>query len=132
MQHDNLQVIYQINDHPYGIRDSGGFLFFFSSITKYPGQDDRYQRECQDQIDLANVLMTAIDAPPAGALTADALKAYRQIEVSVRSVLSEATVYGTEKMSPENISEEMLIDLQHMLNNLDAAVDRALAAGGEK
>lgn len=33
------KIIYR-NNKPYGIRDDIGFLFFFSKITKYTGQEE--------------------------------------------------------------------------------------------
>ena len=45
----------------YGIRDSEGFLLFFPKISKYDGQDERYEREVKKQNDLAVMLATAIN-----------------------------------------------------------------------
>lgn len=56
---DDLQIIYK-NNKPNGIRDSGGFLFFFPDIHKYTGQEERYRQEVQEQYDLADFLLNAL------------------------------------------------------------------------
>lgn len=53
---DNLQIIYK-NNKPYGIRDKGGYLFFFVNIGKYTGQEERYRREVEQQYRLADYLL---------------------------------------------------------------------------
>jgi hypothetical protein len=42
---------------PYGIRDWTGFLFFFTEVQKYDGQEDRYRRELAERWQLADDLM---------------------------------------------------------------------------
>ena len=44
------------NHKPYGIKDECGFLFFFTKITHFPGQDERYRNEIAEQINLADDL----------------------------------------------------------------------------
>lgn len=56
---DKLQIIYKHNK-PHGIRDSGGFLFFFSDISKWPGQEARYRREIEQQYKLADYLLNVL------------------------------------------------------------------------
>ncbi len=56
---DNLQIIYRGNK-PYGIRDSGGFLFFFVDILKYHEQKERYTNEIEQQYKLADYLLNAL------------------------------------------------------------------------
>ncbi len=56
---DKLQIIYK-HSKPYGIRDSSGFLFFFASITKYQGQEERYRQEVEQQYRLADYLLDAL------------------------------------------------------------------------
>jgi len=59
--HKNLQILYY--EHvpcPYAIRDSGGLLFSFMPITKYEGQDERYEKEVAELCDLANYLLEAL------------------------------------------------------------------------
>jgi hypothetical protein len=51
-----IEVICE-NCRPYGIRDSGGYLFFFTNIYKYPGQEDRYRKEISEQFKLADDLL---------------------------------------------------------------------------
>ena len=58
-----LQIIYK-NNKPYGIRDAGGFLFFFTDISKWTGQEERYRREVQEQYDLADYLLNALSLAP--------------------------------------------------------------------
>ena len=38
---------------PYGIRDDGGYLLFFPTISKYTDQEERYIKEIQECFDLA-------------------------------------------------------------------------------
>jgi len=38
------EIIYKHNK-PYGIRDKNGFLFFFTEISKYTKQEQRYRKE---------------------------------------------------------------------------------------
>lgn len=54
-----LQIIYKHNK-PYGIRDEGGYLFFFSKISKYTGQEERYRQEIEQQYKLADYLLVAL------------------------------------------------------------------------
>jgi hypothetical protein len=54
-----LKIIYK-NNKPYGIRDSGGFLFFFSDVHKYTGQEERYRQEVAEQYELADYLLNAL------------------------------------------------------------------------
>ena len=56
---DKLQIIYEHN-RPYGIRDSGGYLFFFAEISKFSGQEERYRKEIEQQYKLANYLLAAL------------------------------------------------------------------------
>ena len=52
---DKIQIIYK-NNKPYGIRDKGGFLFFFPGINKFTGQEERYRDEVAEQYKLADDL----------------------------------------------------------------------------
>jgi hypothetical protein len=52
----NIKIIYK-SSKPYGIRDEGGFLFFFSSIQKYTNQEERYRKEIEEQYKLADDLV---------------------------------------------------------------------------
>ena len=54
-----LQIIHQ-NGQPYGIRDDGGYLLFFSKVHKYPGQEDRYVREINEAYALADQIVKAL------------------------------------------------------------------------
>jgi hypothetical protein len=56
---DKLQIICK-NNKPYGIRDRSGFLFFFPDISKYPGQEERYSQEIEQQHKLADYLLNAL------------------------------------------------------------------------
>ena len=53
---EKVQLICK-NHKPYGIRDETGFLFFFSKISKYSGQEERYRLEIKEQFDLADDLV---------------------------------------------------------------------------
>ncbi len=62
---EELKIIYIDNEpydikKPYGIRDRGGYLFFFCKIDKYPGQEKRYKKEIEQQIKLADYLLYAL------------------------------------------------------------------------
>ncbi len=52
---EQLQVIYK-NNKPHGIRDETGFLLFFTQISKYRGQEERYRQEIKEQSKLADYL----------------------------------------------------------------------------
>lgn len=54
-----LEIIYQ-NGKPYGIRNRGGFLFFFTTISKFPNQEKRYKDELFDQQNLADYLLAQL------------------------------------------------------------------------
>jgi hypothetical protein len=58
---NNLKIIYK-NNKPHGIRDNGGFLFFFTSIDKYQGQEERYRQEVEQQYQLADYLLKHLKA----------------------------------------------------------------------
>ena len=59
--HNKLQIIYKHNK-PYGIRDENGFLFFFTEVSKWSGQEERYRQEVQEQYALADYLLSALQA----------------------------------------------------------------------
>ena len=46
---------------PYGIRDKGGFLLFFSKVQKWQGQEQRYIDELQEIFNLANKIVNALN-----------------------------------------------------------------------
>jgi len=52
----DLRIIYKHNK-PYGIRDSGGFLFLFVDIHLFQGQLERHQQEIEQQHELADKLL---------------------------------------------------------------------------
>jgi len=56
---DELQIIYE-HSKPKGIRDKGGYLFFFPSVSKYQGQEERYRRELEQQFKLADYLLNTL------------------------------------------------------------------------
>jgi len=58
---DELQIIYR-QGHPKGIRDKGGFILFFPEIQRYEGQKGRYQKEVSQQFDLADYILTILEA----------------------------------------------------------------------
>ena len=59
--HNKLQIIYK-NNKPYGIRDETGFLFFFTQVTKYPNQEERYRKEVMEEFALADYLLSALQS----------------------------------------------------------------------
>ena len=60
MTHEKLMIVYK-NNKPHGIRDDGGFLLFFTNITKYTGQEERYRDEINEQLALADYLLKALE-----------------------------------------------------------------------
>lgn len=54
-----IEIIYKHNK-PYGIRDASGFLFFFTDVNKYTGQEERYRQEIEQQFRLADYLLDAL------------------------------------------------------------------------
>lgn len=58
-----LKIIYRHNK-PYGIRDKGGFLLFFTEISKYSGQEERYRQEAEEQDKLADYLLSSLKEQP--------------------------------------------------------------------
>ncbi len=53
------EIIYQ-NNKPYGIRNKGGYLFFFTKISKFSEQEERYRKEIEEQFKLADFLCNCI------------------------------------------------------------------------
>ncbi len=56
---DRLQITY-LNGKPRGIRDRGGILFLFPTVSKYIGQEERYRQEIKQQHDLVDYLLKAL------------------------------------------------------------------------
>lgn len=56
---DQLQIIYE-HGAPHGIRDTGGFLVFFTRVSKYSGQEERYRLEIEQRYRLADFLLNAL------------------------------------------------------------------------
>lgn len=54
------RIIYK-NNKAYGIRDDGGYLFFFANITRFTGQDERYREEIEEQLKLADYLVAVLN-----------------------------------------------------------------------
>ena len=54
-----LKIIYKHNK-PYGIRDKGGFLFFFADISKFTDQEERCRQEVEAQYKLADYLLAQL------------------------------------------------------------------------
>ena len=59
MNNDGVQIIYK-HGKPYGIRDKSGFLFFFTQISKWTNQEERYRKEIEQQYELADYLLAAL------------------------------------------------------------------------
>jgi hypothetical protein len=58
--HKKVQIIYEHNK-PHGIRDSTGYLFFFTPIRKYNDQEERYKDEIMEQFRLAEYLVKSLE-----------------------------------------------------------------------
>jgi len=58
---NEVQIIYQYG-RPYGIRNKGGYLLFFSTVDRYEGQDARYKKETALQEVLAKQLLQALQS----------------------------------------------------------------------
>ncbi len=56
---NGVRIVYE-HGKPSGIRDSGGYLFFFRDIMEYEGQDERYREEREQQQALAEFLLDAL------------------------------------------------------------------------
>jgi hypothetical protein len=59
MDKNGLKIVYK-NNKAYGIRNSVGFLFFFSNISHWSGQDERYRQEVEEQLELADFLLKCL------------------------------------------------------------------------
>ena len=59
MKMKELQIIYKHNK-PYGIRDIGGYLLFFTDISKFSNQEERYRQEIAQQYKLADFLLASL------------------------------------------------------------------------
>jgi len=55
----DYEIIYK-GEQPTYIRDEGGMLFEFPHINRWPGQDQRYQEEKDEQIALAEYLLDCL------------------------------------------------------------------------
>ena len=56
-------IVYKYKNIPYGIRNRDGYLLFFHRITRYPNQEERYEREIGEQINLAEFLCSCLNNP---------------------------------------------------------------------
>ena len=57
---EELKIIYE-HGQPHGIRDKGGFLFFFPTVSKYTGQEERYRAEVEELYALADYLLLSLE-----------------------------------------------------------------------
>lgn len=55
------RLIKEESGKPRGIRNRGGYLLFFPDITRYPDQEERYQRELKEQIEIAQTIVKALN-----------------------------------------------------------------------
>jgi hypothetical protein len=58
---DKLEIIHE-HGQPHGIRDRGGYLFFFPRVSKYSGQEERYRNELAERFRLADFLLAALQS----------------------------------------------------------------------
>ena len=56
---DELQIIYK-HGTPEGIRDKHGYLFLFTSVQRYTGQEERYRQDLERKFKLADYLLEAL------------------------------------------------------------------------
>ncbi len=54
-----LKITYE-HGLPHGIRDKGGYLFFFTKPPKFSGQEERYREDCERMFKLADFLLEAL------------------------------------------------------------------------
>jgi len=57
---EEIKVIHK-NGQPYGIRDKGGYLLFFPTVSKYNGQEERYKEELKEVFELAEEIKQLLD-----------------------------------------------------------------------
>lgn len=57
---EDVKIVYK-NNKPYGIRNEGGYLFFFPTISKYFDQEERYRQEVEEQFKLADFLKEKLE-----------------------------------------------------------------------
>ena len=57
---DKLQIIYKHGQPDY-IRDRGGVLFSFCTVSKYPNQEKRYREEIAQTYRLADYLLKQLE-----------------------------------------------------------------------
>ena len=58
---EKLQIIYE-HGQPKGIRDVSGYLFFFTTVQKYTGQEERYRKALEKRYALADYLLKALES----------------------------------------------------------------------
>jgi uncharacterized protein YeaO (DUF488 family) len=80
--HNKLQITYE-NNKPYGIRDEHGYLFFFTKVSKYPNQEERYRKELEEQFALADYLLAALKERGLTTLAVDERNKSENIDTSV-------------------------------------------------
>jgi len=47
--------------YPYGIRNKGGYILFFTKIDYYPDQDERYIKESLERQEIADKILNRIN-----------------------------------------------------------------------
>ena len=61
-----LQIVTKPNirgdEVPYGIRNRSGYLFFFSELHKFEGQEERYQADLEGKRSLAKRLLGFLES----------------------------------------------------------------------
>ena len=62
---NDWEIIYK-HDKPYGIRNTDGFLLFFSGVSRYSGQEERYKTELAEQARLAKIVLAALEGSDHG------------------------------------------------------------------
>ena len=54
-----MEIIHK-NGQPYGIGDKGGYLLFFPKVTKYDGQEARYEHEIKELYNLSKKILNIL------------------------------------------------------------------------
>lgn len=57
--HGEVRLVYE-HGEPHGIRDDHGFVCFFNPVTKFSGQEERYQRELDERRQTAEFILQAL------------------------------------------------------------------------
>ena len=57
--HGNVRLVYE-HGEPHGIRDDYGLICFFNRVTKFAGQEERYQQELAERRQTAQFILNSL------------------------------------------------------------------------